>query len=330
MSLVRTSVGIDVSKGELVVATLPKRQSWTDLNAPAGQAAIVRRIGTLVNPHVILEATGQWHIALCDALANAGIPFTQVDGYKMRSFARSQGRRAKTDRIDAVMLATYGATVQPAPTTPRPPVLRALAALVGRREDLIADRTREKNRITSTTADAVIASAYRIVGILAEEIKRVEQQITELITSDPDCAARYARLRSVPGWGPVTATTVLALLPELGTLNRKQLAALVGVAPYNQDSGAACGIRRISGGRATVRKALYMATHSAATLSKSSSAVRNHVMALQECGKPYKVAIVATMNRMIGIVNAMVRDNLNWEETAASHGLGTIPTRISA
>ena len=329
MVLLRTAIGIDISKGALVVARASHQSVWTVPNTPTGQTAIVAKIGTLSTPHVILEATGQWHIALCDALANAGIPYTQVDGYKMRNFARSQGRRAKTDAVDARMLATYGAMVQPQSTPPRPAILRALAALVGRREDLIAQRTREKNRAKSTTAEAVIASIYRITVILAEEIRRVDQQIRELIAVDPDTAARYALLRSVPGWGPVTATVVLALLPELGTLTRKQLTALVGVAPYNQESGNHTGSRRIVGGRATVRKALSMATHSGATLCKSP-VVRAHVAALQDRGKPYKVAIIATVNRMLGIVNAMVRDNLCWEETAASHGLGTIPGRVPA
>jgi transposase len=329
MALFRTAIGIDISKGELVVASVSPPSVWTEPNTPIGQAAIVGTIGTLVNPHVILEATGQWHIALCAALANAGIPYTQVDGYKMRNFARSQGRRAKTDRIDAVMLATYGATVQPEPTTPRPAILCALAALVGRREDLIADRTREKNRAKSTTAEAVIASACRITIILSAEIRRVEQEIRDLIATDPDAAARYALLRSVPGWGPVTASVVLALLPELGTLTRKQLSALVGVAPYNQESGTHTGSKRIAGGRATVRKALYMATHSGATLCKSP-VVRAHVAALQYRGKPYKVAIIATVNRILGIVNAMVRDHLRWEETAASRGLGTVPAHMIA
>jgi transposase len=329
MVLFRTAIGIDISKGELVVARAAHRSVWTVPNTPTGHAAIVAKIGTLDHPHVILEATGQWHIALCDALANAEIPYTQVDGYKMRNFARSQGRRAKSDQVDARMLATYGAIVQPEPTTPRPAILRALAALVGRREDLIADRTREKNRAKSTTAEAVIASVNRITVTLTEEIRHVEQQIQDLIASDPAAAARSALLRSVPGWGPVTATVVLALLPELGTLTRKQLSALVGVAPYNQESGTHTGSRRIAGGRAPVRKALYMATHSGATLC-TSPVVRAHVAALQERGKPYKVAIIATVNRMLGIVNAMVRDNLRWEDTAASHGLGTIPRRVIA
>lgn len=320
-------IGIDVSKYSLVVAGSDQRRTWSVPNTGDGLRQLVHRIGTRDAVQIVLEATGQWHLALCDALAEAGLAYSQVDGYKMRNFARSQGRRAKTDPIDARMLASYGELVQPEMTTPRSPVVRALTALVGRREDLIADRTREKNRSKSTTAEAVIASAWRIVVILEEEIKRVEAQIAELIASDPELANRYALLRSVPGWGPVTATTVLALVPELGNLGRKQLNALIGVAPYNQESGAMLGRKRIGGGRSTVRKALYMATHSGATLCKTP-VIRTHVTALQDRGKPYKVAIIATVNRMLGIVNAMVRDNLRWEETAASHGLGTIPTHF--
>ena len=320
----RSWIGIDVSKHTLVVAGCDARRNWSVPNTADGRATLVHRLSTLPAPHVILEATGQWHLEACDSLAEAGIPYTQVDGYKMRNFARSQGRRAKTDPIDARMLATYGAQIQPEATTPRPPALRTLTVLVRRREDLIADRTREKNRMGATTAAVVRASAQRMVEMLTAEITCIAHEIAAVIASDPELATRHAVLRSVPGWGPVTAMTVLALLPELGTLNRKQLNALVGVAPYNQDSGTAIGVRRIAGGRAVVRKALYMATHSGATLCKSP-VIRTYVAALQARGKPYKVAIIATVNRMLGIVNAMVRDNLHWDQTDASHGLGTIP-----
>lgn len=326
MAVSPTWIGIDVSKAELVLARAGQRTPWTEPNTAAGHAAIVRRISAGGAPHVVLEATGQWHRDLCDALANAGIPYTQVDGYKLRSVARSQGQRWKTDAADAQLLVTYGVTLAPAATPPRPAVLRRLATLVARRDDLIGDRTREKNRRKSTTDAVVIASAARIERLLTMEIRTMDQLIAETIAADPACAARYALLTSVPGWGFVTAATLIALLPELGTLSRKQLNALVGIAPYPQDSGVYKGLRRIAGGRALVRKALYVAVHCGATLCKNP-VIRTSVPTLQARGKPYKVAIVATMNRLLGIVNAMIRDNLRWEDTAASQGLGTRPAR---
>ena len=328
MSNCPTWIGIDVGKQQLVMARPGRRPLGSAPNTPAGRATLIRRIRAFPTPQIVLEATGQWHLALCDDLATAGVPYTQVDGFKLRNFARSQGTRGKTDAADAGVLATYGATLQPAATTPRPAVVRTLTVLVSRRYDLIADRTREKNRCASTTDPVVLVSTQRIIGLLDAEIATIEQLITTTIASDADCVARYGLLTSVPGIGPVTAATLIALLPELGTLSRKHLAALVGIAPYNHDSGSLRGLRRIAGGRATVRTALYLAIHCAVTTC-TDPVIRDGVAALRARGKPYTVAVVATMNRVLAMLNAMVRENLRWDQTAASHGLGSIPIPAS-
>ena len=317
MSLSATWFGIDVAKAHLDVAQWGAAASRRVPNTPAGWTRLLAELNRTEQPVVVLEATGPYHRPLVVALHAGGIPTTVINPAQMRSYARSQGQRAKTDPIDAQLLARYGAQTQPAPTPLPTASERRLAELVSRRHDLTQDRVREQNRRQTTTDPLILASIDRHLALLADELAAVDRAIATETAADAQSAARSALLRSAPGIGPVIAATLVAGLPELGTLAPKPLAALVGVAPFARESGTQHRPRTIAGGRAPVRTALFQAVVSA---TRCNAVLRAHLQRLIARGKPYKVAMVATMRRLLGILNAMLRDGLTWQQTTVGQG----------
>jgi transposase len=310
-------VGIDVAKATLDVAADPPAAlaAATLAHDEAGIASLVDRLRALgsVLALVVLEATGGLEAPLVAALAAAGLPVVQVNPRQVRDFARATGRLAKTDALDAQILARFAATVRPPVRALPDAAARTLEALLTRRRQLVDMLTAEKNRLSTATASG---APRRVLSQLRDHIRWLETRVTQSdgdlrdhLRTSPLWRAKDDLLRSVPGVGPVVSATLLATLPELGTLGRKQLASLVGVAPHNRDSGAFRGRRTVWGGRATTRAMLYMAT---VVASQHNPVLRAHYAHLLAAGKPKKVALVACMRKLLTILNAVLRDALPW------------------
>jgi transposase len=307
-------VGVDVAKGWLDAAVDGSDGVERVGNDAAGIAALVGRLraaGSVAG--VVVEATGGYEMGLVAALQAAAVPVARVNPRRVRDFARASGRLAKTDRLDARALAAYGRACTPAPLPPVAAAAREREALVARRRQLVDLRTAESNRLL-TAAPAVRDDIARHLGWLAGEIAALDERIARATEGDATCAATAALLRTAAGVGPVLAATLTALLPELGTLDRKRIAALVGLAPFNRDSGTRRGTRAVWGGRAPVRAALYMPTIAAMRCNPAIRAVRDRLAA---AGKPPKVVIVACMRKLLTVLNAMVRDGVPWTPRAA-------------
>jgi transposase len=303
------TIGIDVSKDEVTVAVAPSGVRWTSATTPAALDALVARVAPLSPELIVLEASGGYEIAVAAACAAAGLPVAVVNPRQVRAFAQALGRTAKTDAIDAEVLALFGARVQPAARPVPDAASQTLAALVARRRQLLEMLTAERQRLAQAIARAVQRDLRQHVRWLERRIGDVEGEIGAAIEASPVWRVREDLLRSVPGIGPVVARTLLAELPELGHLTRRQIAALVGVAPFNRDSGQWRGHRTISGGRAPVRAALYMAGLAAA---QHNAVLRPFYERLRAAGKPPKVALVAVMRKLITTLNAMARTNQRW------------------
>lgn len=300
-------VGIDVAKATLAVALRPSGERFEVSNDAAGHRALVRRLQGVSVARIVLEATGGYERAVLMALAERW-PVVRVPPHRARAFANAMGRLAKTDPIDAALLAHLAAVTDAAPTVVPSAPQQGLQALVQRRSQLVQQRDDERRRLQQATHPGVVASLRRQLRLLATEIARLDQTIAQAMA---DTDARIARqLVSVPGIGPVTCATLIAFLPELGQLGRREIAALVGVAPYNLDSGQKQGQRRIRGGRAQVRRVLYMATWGAIRTQPDFKA---RYQALRERGKCAKVALVACMRVLLVRLNAMVRDSAPWQ-----------------
>jgi transposase len=306
-------VGVDVAKRWLDVS-VGGEAPWRVGNDATGIGALVERLADL-GPvaGVVVEATGGYEGALIAALQEAEVLVARVNPRQVRDFARSLGRLAKTDALDARVLAAYGRACRPASLPRVVASARAREALVARRRQLVDLRTAESNRLL--TADpAVRDDIARHLGWLAGEIAALDERIRRATEADAGCAARAALLRSAAGVGPVLATTLTTLLPELGTLDRKEIAALVGLAPFNRDSGTRRGTRAVWGGRASVRAVLYMPTLVAMRHNPDIRAFRERLAA---AGKPPKVVIVACMRKLLTVLNAMVRSGQPWSARAA-------------
>jgi transposase len=313
-------IGIDVAKATLDVAAEPPATfvAETIPHDVAGVDALVVRLRALGESLalVVLEATGGLEAPLVAALVAAGVPVVQVNPRQVRDFARATGRLAKTDALDAQVLARFGATVRPPVRALPDEDARALEALLTRRRQLVEMLTAEKNRLGAALATG---APSRVRTQLREHIRWLEARVArsdgdlrDHLRSSPVWRAKDDLLRSVPGVGPVVSATLLATLPELGTLGRKQLAALVGVAPHNRDSGAFRGRRVVWGGRSATRAALYMATLVA---SRYNPVIRATYARLVAAGKPKKVALVACMRKLLTILNAILRDTTPWHPT---------------
>jgi len=304
-------VGIDVSKKHLDVALGPEdRRPLRVPNTPAGIEALVAELQGKAVQLVVLESSGGWERGILRALVEAGITTARVPGGRVRHFAKSWGQRAKTDGIDARMLARYGERVQPRPTVLPSPQRQRLDALVTRRKQLVDMRTAESNRLETAEEESVRQGLQKHIAWLNEEIADLEQRIEEHIAAHEELAQQQQLLTSVPGVGVGTARVLLAKMPELGQVNRKEIASLVGVAPFNRDSGGKTGKRYIQGGREDVRAVLYMAALSAIRFNPRFKAFYQRLRNEKE--KPFKVAIVAVMRKLLVTLNAMVATQTAW------------------
>ena len=301
-------VGIDVSKDWVDVAVRPTGEAWNSVQDEAGVEALVQRLRKL-GPHlVVLEATGGYEVPLVVALGTANVPVAVVNPRQVRDFARSMGKLAKTDRLDAAAIAHFGeasgVVAQPLATTEA----RELEALVARRRQVIQMKVAEQQR-RQRALPVVQQRIDRVLAVLEEELRDLDGDLHDRLRQSPLWREREDLLRSVPGVGPALTFTLLAGLPELGTLNRRQIAALVGVAPLSRDSGKRRGQRTCWGGRANVRAALYMPTLVAVRHNPVLAAFYERLLA---AGKPKKVALTACMRKLLVILNSMIKHHRCW------------------
>jgi transposase len=307
-------VGIDVAKDELVVATRPVLAHWVVANTAAGWAELVERLRPQAPSRVVLEATGGYETAVVAALAAAGLPVVVVNPRQVREFAKATGQLAKTDRLDAAVLALFAERVQPAVRPLSDDETAELAALVLRRRQLIEMLVAEKNRL-GLARKAVRKDLKSHIADLERRLRITDTTLRAAIEASPVWRAKDDLLQSAPAVGTVVSLTLLAELPELGQLTRKQIAALVGVAPVARESGTMRGRRAIAGGRAAVRAALYMA---ALVATRVNPIIRAFYHRLLAAGKPKKVALVACMRKLLTILNAMVRTHTPWHSLPLS------------
>jgi transposase len=301
-------VGIDVSKATLEIGTSQSEQSICFNYSPEGVIELIAHLDKLRPGLVVLEATGGYETVAAASLAAAGLPVVVVNPRQVRDFARSAGQLAKTDRLDARILARFGQVFRPEPKPLPDAQASQIKALVARRVQILEMITAETNRLQAASQDVQKDIRIHLV-FLKERLANINDEMAASIRNSPVSRERDQIMRSVPGVGPVLSATLLAYLPELGFLNRRQVAQLAGVAPINRDSGYYRGSRHIWGGRGRVRSALYMA---ALVASRYNPVIRDLYLRLLEAGKAKKVALVACMRRLLIIMNAMLRQRSYW------------------
>lgn len=306
-------VGIDVAKEHLDLAVRPTQETWQVPHDDQGIQGIVPRLQELQPTLVVLEATGGLELPLVAALGVAGLPVAVVNPRQVRDFAKATGRLAKTDRLDAQVLAHFAQAVQPQPRPLPDPQSQELAALLTRRQQLVQMLTAEKNRLGSALPP-VRPSLQAHIRWLEQQLSELDRGLRDAITESPLWRVKDNLTQGVPGIGPVASLTLLADLPQLGTLSRQQISALVGVAPLNRDSGSLRGKRGIWGGRARVRATLYMA---ALVATRCNPVIRNFYQRLLAAGKAKKVALVACMRKLLTILNSMLKHNRPWDPDLA-------------
>ncbi len=313
MSVTKQVVGIDVSKHHVDVCVRPgatrSRVATRDLVAWAQEMA-----GKNINL-AVLEATGKYERPVFDALCEAGIPTALVNPRQIRDFARADGTLAKTDRLDAETIARYGEVIEPTACVPRQARQRRLEEFVERRDQLIEARKAEKNRLDKTQAIKVLDEIEDHIERLTEKIKMYEDEISDLIQAETEKANAVSLLQTMPGVGFITAAVLITRVPELGTIGRRKIASLVGVAPFSRDSGNYRGNRTTWGGRKKARRTLFMA---AFTAMRSKSSLGAFYKSLKDQGKPSKKAMVALMRKMLIKLNAMLRTGTAFEDTATA------------
>ena len=307
-------VGIDVSKTCADVAVRPTGQRWTISNDEPGIRELVSRLKALDPAMVVLEPTGGLELPAVAALAAASLPVAVVNPRQVRDFARATGTLAKTDALDAASLAHFADAVRPVVRPMKDAETQVLSSLVARRHQVIAILVSEKNRLGSAIS-AVRPRIKAHIAWLKQELSDIGEELRQTLRSSPVWREKDDILRSVPGVGEQLSLALLAQLPELGTLNRRQVAALVGVAPFNRDSGAMRGKRTVWGGRARVRAVLYMATLAA---SRFNPVIRDFYQRLLAAGKPKKVALTACMRKLLVILNSMLKQRSPWRAQRAS------------
>jgi len=302
-------VGIDVSKGRLDVAIGEQGEYWDVANDEKGILKLVERLKLVEPALIVLESTGGLEIGALTGLYSAGLKVALVNPGRVREFARSLGLLAKTDKLDARLLARFGEAVKPSETRLPDEQEQHLAGLVGRRRQLLEILVAEQNRLHSTQP-SLKGNVEEHIRWLQDALAKLDQEIQEYVRQSELWKSKSNLMRSVPGVGPVTASTLLGELPELGQLDRKKIAALVGVAPFNNDSGYRRGKRRIKGGRSSVRNVLYMAALSA---SKYNPILRAFYQQMIKRGKEKKVALTACMRKLLTFLNAIIRDSVPWK-----------------
>lgn len=307
-------VGIDVSSETLDVCVLPAKHHFVVANNDNGYKELVVHLPTDPSPTIIvMEGTGGLEKLPAAHLSLAGLPVAVVNGRQVRNFAKALGILAKTDKIDAYVIARFAQSVRPEPRLIADEQLRSLDEIVTRRRQLVKMRTAESNRLNrvhSTPVRNTIEDMIALINVMLDDVNR---QIDQLIKNSPIWKEKDDLLQSVKGIGPVTSSTLIAELPELGQLNRREIASLVGVAPYNDDTGKWSGKRKIHGGRSDVRRALYMATN---TARRFNPTIHNYYERLTKKGKKHKVVMTACSRKLLIILNVMAKTNTHWNEPA--------------
>ena len=308
MSETTCFVGIDVAEERLEVAVVPGDQTWALANNETDVPVLITHLTNLSPATIVLEATGGIETPVACALAGAGLKVAVVNPRQVRDFAKAKGILAKTDSIDAKVLAQFAQAVRPEVRPLKDRQLRELTALADRRQQLLTMLTTEKNRLRRAHP-SLHDDITNHISWLQKRLKGIDQDLHRAIRKTPVWREKDTLLQSVPGVGPVLSLTLVAHVPELGALNRKQIAALVGVAPFNRDSGAMRGKRSIWGGRARVRTVRYMATLAA---TRSNPVIKAFYQRLTAAGKGHKVALTACMRKLLTILNSMVKTNSQW------------------
>jgi transposase len=303
-------VGIDVSKDRLDVHVRPSGQAFAIARDSKGLEQLVSDLRALAPALIVLEATGGFELTVAAALAAAGLPLAVVNPRQIRDFARATGRLAKTDALDAQIIALFAERIRPDPRPLADADSQTLAELVARRRQVIAMIGMESNRLHQARDPRVQRTIKATLKTLEAQLAQLGREINDTVKGSPAWRAADDLLTSVPGVGNITSFTLIADLPELGQLDRRRIAALVGVAPINRDSGQMRGRRTIAGGRTDVRNALYMAALSAI---RWNPVISEHDQSLVERGRPKKVALVACMRRLLGILNAIIRTKTPWQ-----------------
>jgi transposase len=302
-------MGMDVSKATLETAVYPTQEHFTTAYTPKGIDELVERVQKIHPQLIVLEATGGMETRLSAALAEVGLPVVVVNPRQVRDFARATGILAKTDAIDAGVLARFGEAVKP-PVRELPDACsRHLKALMARRRQLIGMLTQEKNRLAAEPLAEIRSQIQKHIHWLEQALADLDQALAKLISSSPVWREKEQLLRTVPGVGSVLSKSLVSDLPELGRLDRKQIAALVGLAPLNRDSGTSRGKRIVWGGRANVRSLLYMGT---LTAIRCNPTIREFYQRLRKAGKQPKVALTACMRKLLTILNSMVKHHAPW------------------
>jgi len=309
-------IGIDVSKARLDVCARPGGRVWKVNNDEAGIAQLVGEVAELRPALVVMEPTGGFEMPAAAALAVAGIPLAVVNARQVRDFAKAVGKLAKTDVIDAEVLARFGEAVRPEPRGMPDEQTQELSAQLTRRRQIVEMLTAETNRMYAARVEKLRKRIYAHVKWLRQQLKDADDDIDRHLRETPIWREKDDLLQSVPGVGRVLSRTLLAELPELGTLDRREIAALVGVAPINRDSGTSHRKRVTWGGRAVVRAPLYMA---ALVATRHNPIIRTTYERLLAAGKAKKLALVACMRKLLVILNAIVRDRRPWLPSLASH-----------
>ena len=306
----RIFIGIDVATAQRDVAIRPTHTTVTVPTTPDGHATLIERLTPLAPTLIVLEATGGWERTMVAVMVTAGLPVAVIDPRQGRYCARATGQLAKTDTLDARSLAWFGEAMRPPCITLKPEISQTVEALVLRRQQLVEMRTREKNRLGTALSHAKETIQEHVIW-LTDQISTIEKQSAAMLQADPQWQATDALLQSTPGGGPILSQTLITRVPELGQLTRRQIAALVGVAPLNRESGALRGTRRMWGGRADVRIVLPMST---VTAIRHHPVIRTMYQHLKATGKKFKVNIVACMRRLLTMLNAMMRTQPPWTE----------------
>ncbi len=302
-------IGIDVSKSQLDIAVRPDNKRWSSANTDADIAKVVETIKEFSPQIIVVEATGGLEMPLVAALSQASLPVVVVNPRQVRDFAKAVGRMAKTDRIDSEVLAHFGEAVKPEIRLLKDEDTQILTALVTRRRQVIDMLTAEKNRL-GISSKIVRKDIQKHINWLQARLEDIDRNLDSAIRNSPAWREKDDLLRSVPGVGQVLSVSLITGLPELGTLSRRQIASLVGVAPLNRDSGLFRGKRTVWGGRANLRAVLYMATLSASRFNPAISLFYSRLIA---AGKKSKVALTACMRKLLGILNAIVKNQIPWQ-----------------
>lgn len=320
------AIGIDVSQQNLDVAEFPERTAQRLKYSTEAIAALVHQLQQRRPEVIVLEATGGLEQLVVAELATAGLPVVVVNPRQVRDFARATGRLAKTDAIDALVLAQFGHAVKP-PLRPLPDEnARELQELLARRRQLVGMKTAETNRRKQAHSARVRKSLDAVLKLLQQQLKELDGELDRRLRDSPVWRETHDLLKSTPGVGPQTARTLIAELPELGHCSRQQIAALVGVAPLNRDSGTFRGQRAIWGGRATVRSALYMAT---LTAIRRNPVIRDFYQGLLLRGKKKKLALIAAMHKLLTVLNALIRNKQPWRNNTLNNPTNNQQTKLA-